>query len=53
MAMNTWSADYRVCEEFTQDALSTCVINLSEEGYVPLGGISKEKGWYHQAMYKK
>ena len=40
MAMNTWSADYKVCYEEKLTSLSDCSIELIKDGYIPAGGIN-------------
>ena len=34
MAMNTWSADYKVCYEEKLTSLSDCSIELIKDGYI-------------------
>ena len=55
MAMNTWSADYKLCKSTTYySEFESCATDLLNDGYIPAGGIhfSDKYDRYYQAFYK-
>ena len=55
MAMNTWSADYKICKSSTiYSEMESCATDLLNDGYIPTGGIyfSDLNNRYLQAFYK-
>ena len=58
MAMNTWSAEYKVCAGFDLDYdFYPCIDNLLMRDFIPVGGlvVYEVKGRVRvaQAMYKE
>ena len=57
MAMNTWSAEYKVCSGFEPSEFYSCTNNLLMRDFIPVGGLVayevKGKIRWAQAMYKK
>ena len=58
MAMNTWSADYKICtikaDYNVYAVMESCATDLLNDGYIPAGGIyfSDKYDRYFQAFYK-
>ena len=58
MAMNTWSADYKICNieagVGVYAKMESCATDLLNDGYIPAGGIhfSDKYDRYYQAFYK-
>ena len=63
MAMNTWSADYVICESKGNEMnkFESCATNLLNKGYKPLGSLGLEyfgpagantQSYYYQGFYR-
>lgn len=46
-------SDYRIVEAMTQKGLKTECDKLMAEGYVPLGGVARDRAFYYQSFAKK
>jgi hypothetical protein len=59
MAMNTWSADYEICESKGNNIseFESCATNLLNRGYKPLGSLglvyfNPRDSYYYQGFYR-
>ena len=58
MAMNTWSADYKLCHAIDTKSLERCVLSFLNAGYEPFGSLAIQAagtfpGKYIQPMYRR